>query len=452
MENEETWQAVLAQLQFHISPANFATWLQNTRILSKNDGQVIISAPNNFSKEWIESKYHKLISKILHNLDPEFKDIKYVVNANNLKVKKETPVSYVKGLTELQPSFQEILAVNKDTGLNPRYRLDNFIVGSFNELAQAAALAIIKNPGQSYNPLFIYGGVGLGKTHLIQAIGNEIMQKEHNKVIRYLSAERLINGIVNAIKNHTMDKFKSSYAVTDVLIVDDIQFFAGKEKSQEEFFHLFNNLYGRNKQIILSSDKPPKAIPAIEDRLRSRFEGGMIGDIGYPDFETRMAILKAKTQEKNLHLSPDVLEFIAVNFQKNIRELEGALNRIIAFQEVNNKTVDVDLAKTLLKNIILNPLKRVNYKKVFQIVSEFYDIKEDDLLDPSRKKEIVEPRQVAMYILREDFKYSYPFIGRKFRGKDHTTIMYACAKINKEIKEKNKLSEEIELIRNRIYN
>lgn len=444
------WQAVLAQLQFHISKANFATWLQGTSIAEMKDGKVIIGTPNNFSKEWIQSKYHKLINKILHSLDKEVKEVKYTVATSGLKTQKLHDEIDKGEMLELQPRFPELTS-DKNTGLNSRYRLENFVVGPFNELAHAAALAVIKSPGHNYNPLFVYGGVGLGKTHLLQAIGNEIAQKETPwRTIRYVSSEKLVSQVVNGIKNRTIEKLKAAYLPVDVLIVDDVQFFAGKEKSQEEFFHIFNALYGQNKQIILSSDRPPKAIPSLEDRLRSRFEGGMIADIGYPDFETRIAILKTKAREKMVHLPEDVFEFIASYFPKNIRELEGALNRLIAFQELNKKTPDLQITKTLLKNIIANPLKRINYKKIIQAVAEFYDLKEEDLLKVSRKKEIVQPRQIAMYLLREELKCSYPFIGEKFGGKDHTTIIYACTKISKEIQRNEKVSEEIELIKQRI--
>ena len=446
MDTNEIWQAVLAQIQFQASPANFATWFQNTRILEKKDGGVVIATPNAFSKEWLENKYHKLICKILHTLDQEIKEVKYVVSSGGLKIKQENTL--VKN-DLLQPSFQEF-AAQKETGLNSRYRFENFVVGPFNELAQAAALAVVKNPGRNYNPLFIYGGVGLGKTHLLQAMGNEVAQKEPKNIIRYISSEKLVSGVVQAIRNKTMDKFKAAYSAVDMLIVDDIQFFAGKEKSQEEFFHLFNTLYGQNKQIILSSDRPPQAIASLEDRLRSRFEGGMIADIGYPDLETRVAILKTKAQEKNTRLPEEVYNFIAVNFPRNIRELEGALNRLVAFQEANRKTPDLSIAKTLLKTILVSP-SRINDRKIIQTVAEFYDLKEADLLENSRKKEIVQPRQVAMYFLLEDLKRSFPFIGRRFGGKDHTTIMHACAKIKKVIAENDKLNNELELIKQRIY-
>lgn len=440
------WQAVLAQLQFHISKANFATWLQGTSILEKKDGQVVIAAPNNFSKEWIQGKYHPLIYKIIRSLDEEVKEVRYTVSGGGLKIHK------ARGEEELspQPRFPEF-TVEKRTGLNPRYGLHNFVVGPFNELAHAAGLAVIKNPGQNYNPLFVYGGVGLGKTHLLQAIGNEVLRKESRALVRYVSSEKLISQVVEGIRNHTIEKLKATYLPIDILIVDDVQFFAGKEKSQEEFFHIFNALYGQNKQIILSSDRSPKAIPSLTDRLRSRFEGGMIADIGYPDFETRIAILKTKAAEKRVHLPGEVLEFIATHFPKNIRELEGALNRLVAFQELNKKTPDLQVAKTLLKNIIINPLAKMNYKKIIQTVADFYDLKEEDILDTSRKKEIVQPRQVAMYLLREELKCSYPFIGRRFGGKDHTTIMHACAKVIKEMQQNEKFAGEIELIRQRIY-
>lgn len=446
MDKEEMWQAVLAQIQFHISSANFATWFKNTSILERKDNEVIVATPNNFSKEWLENKYHKLIYKILHSLDREIKEVKYVVHSVGLKIKKDTtPLEF-----SLQPHFQEF-TTNKATGLNPRYRFDNFIVGPFNELAHAAALAIVKNPGHAYNPLFVYGGVGLGKTHLLQAIGNEISKKDGQKIVKYVSSERLISELVNAIKNRTMEKFKAAYQPADVLIVDDVQFFAGKDKSQEEFFHIFNALYSQDKQIVLSSDRSPKEIPSLEDRLRSRFEGGMIGDIGYPDFETRVAILKAKAQERGLNLPEETYEFVASNFQRSIRELEGALNRLLAFQEVNKKTPDVEIAKSLLKNMLTKYTKRTNYKKIIQTVAEFYDLSIDSILSASRKKEIVQPRQIAMYLLREELKCSYPFIGRKFGGKDHTTIIHACEKMAKESKESDKLHEEIEMIRQRIY-
>ena len=451
MNKEELWQALLAQIQFNISKANFATWFKNTGIISKKGGRVVIAVPNNFSKEWLENKYNKTIHKILHSLDEEIKEVKYMVArpgaVSSLPV-SSSPVDIP--AQESQLEFQEF-KVDKNSNLNPRYTFDNFIVGPFNELPHAAAWAIANNPGSVYNPLFVYGGVGLGKTHMLQAIGNEVIKKFSQKRVKYVSSEKFASGIVNSIKNHNIDKFKSLYKDIDVLIIDDIQFFAGKEKSQEEFFHIFNSLYEKNKQIILSSDRPPKAISALEERLRSRFEGGMIADISLPDYETRVAILKSKSQEKKVNFSEDIIEYIAANIQRNIRELEGALNRLAAYQKLNNQAPTVDTAKTLLKNLIFSPTKVANPEKIIRAVSFYFDVKEKDLLATSRKKEIVRPRQIAMYLLREELKSSFPFIGTKFGGKDHTTAIHAYNKILKEVEKNEGLSDEINLIKEQIY-
>jgi chromosomal replication initiator protein len=297
----------------------------------------------------------------------------------------------------------------------------------------------------------VYGGVGLGKTHLIQAIGNEVNKKFPKKRIKYISSEKFISGVVNSIREHNIENFKNDFKKTDVLIIDDIQFLAGKEKTQEEFFHIFNTLYQNNKQMIISSDRLPKAIPSMEERLRSRFEGGMIVDVGIPDVETRIAILKVKTKERKIDLSDEVLEYVAENIQKNIRELEGAINKIAVHKKISNQDIDLNIIKKILKNIILAPQKPINPKKIITIVANFYDLKEKDLFLSTRKKEIVRPRQIAMYLLRDLLKCSFPFIGRKFQGKDHTTTIYACSKISKEIQENETLNEEINIIKQRLY-
>jgi len=379
MTKDELWQALLAQIQFNISKANFATWFKNTGIFSKKGSEIIISVPNNFSKEWLENKYNKLIFKILHNLDDEIKEVKYAV-ARPETIKSRRSAVAVDTYNEIpQLEFQEF-KVNKETSLNPRYTFENFIVGPFNELPQAAAWAVTQSPGSVYNPLFIYGGVGLGKTHLLQAVGNEVAKKFSQKKVKYVSSEKFASGIINSIRNRDVEKFKSTYKDIDVLIIDDIQFLSGKEKTQEEFFHIFNNLYEKNRQIILSSDRPPKAISALEERLRSRFEGGMIADISLPDFETRVAILKTKAQEKKIGFSDEILEYIASNIQANIRELEGALNRLAAYQNLNNQTPTLKVAETLLKNIIFSPKKVANPEKIIRAVSAFYNLKEKDIL------------------------------------------------------------------------
>lgn len=448
MNNIELWQTVLSQMQFHISKANFATWFQNTEIISKENEKVTISVPNAFSKEWLSNKYNKLILKILHNLDESIKDLDFVIKPQILKTSNNQKVSDIEKNDDGQLKFDEF-KINKDTNLNPRYTFDNFVVGSFNELAHAAALSVADNPGFNYNPLFIYGGTGLGKTHLMQAIGNKVNDSSKKKV-RYISSEKFVVGIVSAIRNNSMDAFKASLAPIDVLILDDIQFIAGKNKSQEEFFHVFNSLYEKNKQIILSSDRPPNAIPELEDRLRSRFEGGMIADVSLPDYETRLVILKTKLQEKDAELPEEILEYVATNVKKNIRELEGALNKLLACKKLN-QTLTIDSVKKLLNGFIFSPFDVANYKKIIESVAKFYNLEEKSLFDPTRKKEIVRPRQVAMFLLRKELKYSFPAIARKFGGKDHTTAIYAYKKILQENEENNKLTEEINLIKQRIY-
>jgi len=448
MTKEELWQGVLAQIQLNISPANFSTWFKNTEILSLKEGEVIVYVPNSFVKEWLENKYHKMIFKILRGLDEGIKEVQYIVSRQQPKVISRKEAFVAPKINQLE--FSE-LKIDKETNLNPRYTFENFVVGPFNELPHAAACAVAKNPGTIYNPLFIYGGVGLGKTHLIQAIGNDILKNPLGKKIKYLPCERFISEVITSIGNHSMEVFKAKYQAVDVLIIDDIQFLTGKEKTQEEFFHLFNSLYEKNKQVIISSDRPPRAIPALTERLRSRFEGGMIADIGYPDFETRMAILKAKVQEKNINFPEDVFVYIATNIQRNIRELEGALNRLIVHQNLRNQPLDCESAKALLKKLLFSPAKATTPQKIISAVANFYDLKERDLLMSSRKKEVVKPRQIAMFLLREDLKNSYPFIGRKLGGKDHTTAIHSCEKIRKELEVNETLKEEIELIRQLVF-
>jgi chromosomal replication initiator protein len=448
MIREELWQAVLAQIQLNISRANFATWFKNTGILSQKDGEILVSVPNSFAKEWLEQKYNKVIFKILHDLDGEVKEIKYVIGKQEPKAsKKESGAMPAADQLEF-PEFK----VDRETNLNPRYTFESFVVGPFNELPHAAALAVSKNPGSVYNPLFVYGGVGLGKTHLLQAIGNEVANNFPGKKVKYLPSEKFTSGVITSIRNQEMEAFKSQYRQVDVLIIDDVQFLAGKEKTQEEFFHTFNALYEKNKQIILSSDRSPKTIPALTERLRSRFEGGMIADISMPDFETRVAILKSKARERLTDFSDEIFNYIATSIQKNIRELEGALNKLLAYQKLNAQAPDFETVKSLLKSIVLSPPKTASPKKIIQTVAEFYDLKEKELLTSSRKREIVYPRQIAMYLLRNELKSSFPFIGRKFQGKDHTTAIHACEKIVRELKTSEKLTEEISLIKQRIYN
>jgi len=458
MTNEELWQAALGEIELNLSKANFITWFKNTGVLEKKDGFATISVPNGFSKEWLSNKYQKLILKSLRNLSPDIKNVDFVISTtlSSSQIIPSSPNISIQKYTEKQPQLEnqagfEEFKVNKDTNLNPKYTFDSFVVGSFNELAQAAAKAVVQNLGTLYNPLFIYGGVGLGKTHLLQAIGNEVID-QNKKRVKYTSSERFSSELIYSLREGKIDRFKEEYRKIDVLIIDDIQFLAGKEKTQEEFFHIFNTLYQKNKQIILSSDRPPKAIATLEERLRSRFEGGMTADISYPDFETRLVIIKTKADEKKYCLPEDVLEYIATNIKKNIRELEGALNRVMAFVQINNTPPSIDDTAKILSSVIAPPRKLISYKNIIKAVSEFYDITTSDLTTKCRRREIVWPRQITMFLMREELKNSYPFIGEKLGGKDHTTVMYACEKLNKEIETNETVQQEINLIKERIYN
>jgi len=342
----------------------------------------------------------------------------------------------------------EGLQIDKETNLNPKYSFDNFVVGNSNDLANATALAVTKKPGVLYNPLFVYGGVGLGKTHLLQSIGNKLKDK---KSVIYLTSENFTNEFLDAMQNKSPAAFKNKYRNKDVLIIDDIQFIAGKERTQEEFFYTFNALHEQNKQIVISSDRPPKAIPTLDERLRSRFEGGMLVDIGYPDYETRVTILKTKIKNKDISLSKEVIDYIANNIQKNIRELEGALNLIIASCYLYKNEPTLEQTKKILSHIIDKPKKPISYKKIFSVVSNFYEIAESDLVGKNRKQSIVFPRQITMYLMREEMKVSYPYIGEKVGGRDHTTVMHACEKIENTLKIRGDFEEELNLIKQQIY-
>ena len=457
MELHELWKAALGEIELQISKANYKTWLQNTSIVDRKNGLITIAVPNSFTKEWLENKYHKFILRSLRNIESEIKEVTYKINPQQKEDSKNKKPHQEDELTlSKQLDFQE-LNVNTETNLNPRYTFDNFVVGPSNELAHAAALAVAKNLGSKYNPLFIYGGVGLGKTHLIQAIGNMVKKENNNKKIKYITSERFTSEVITALRSGSLrpndiDDFKKRWRKIDLLIIDDIQFLSGKEKTQDEFFHTFNALYDAGKQIIISSDRPPKSIQTLEERLRSRFEGGMIADIGYPDLETRVAILKTKANEKGFDFSYEIFEYIAQNIKKNIRELEGALNRLIASNlSANKKDFSLIEVKKALNSIINTPKKSTTLKSIIKTVAEFYDINEKDLLERSRKKEIVKPRQIIMYLLREELRSSFPFIGLKIGGRDHTTAIHACEKIKKEIEIDQNFNDEINTIREKLY-
>lgn len=451
---EVLWRTALADIELQISPANFATWFRHTKILAKQGGEIIIGVPSGFTKEWLENKYHKYILRSLRALDPEIKEVCYAIGSVKLPsaVPGRTRWEKGEGDQNLDEHWQlpiDESPINKITNLNLKYTFDSFVVGPSNEIAYAAAQAILSQPGTLYNPFFIYGGVGLGKTHLLHALGNALAN-QHKKVL-YLTSEQFVNDFVFCLRNKRMGEFKERYRKLDVFLVDDVQFIAGKETTQEEFFHTFNALYSENKQVVLSSDRLPQAIPTLEDRLRSRFEGGMITDVGSPTFEMRLAILQKKCRDKNISLSQETLHFIAEHVQRNVRELEGALNVLRASPRHSSlDTLSAEEARNILKGILKRPNVNIHYKSLIQTVADFYQTTEKDMLGKNRRKEVAHARQVAMYAMRELLHSSYPFIGRVIGGRDHTTVMHAYQKIHKEIQTSEDFREEFSLIRQKI--
>lgn len=450
-DNKTLWSGVLAEIEAGVSQANFGTWFKNTNIVKQDNDIVYLGVPNSFVKEWLANKYHKVILRTLRHLVPEVRSLEYlIIKTEELNGRKVDAAEIpTRQIFTRQLGFEEF-DVNKEDNLNPKYLFDSFVVGPFNELAHAAAQVVVKNVGVAYNPLFVYGGTGVGKTHLIQAVGNAIKKNSPLRKNFYVTSEQFVFDYVSSVQNNRVNLFKEKYRKYDVLIMDDVQFLSNKDKTQEELFHLFNNLYENNKQIVFSSDKSPKYIPNIEERLRSRFEGGMIVDIARPDFESRLAILKTKLKNSPFHPSGEVIEYIALVIQDNIRELEGTLNLVVCQSQLKNRDLALPEVKTLIKNNI-KPKKTVSIKNVVGIIADFYHIEETVMYEKTRKKEVVKPRQIAMYLLREDFHTSYPYIGQKLGGRDHTTVIHAYEKIKNDIKENWLLSQEIEQIRNLLF-
>lgn len=439
---KELWQSVLVDIELSVSKANFTTWFKDTRIVKGDGGVVVLSVPNAFVKEWLLTKYHNTILKSLRNLENSIHTVEYVINKDE-KRRDGLEVRSSSNIKELPLTEGE---VSKEDNLNPRYTFESFVVGPFNELAHAAAQAIIKKPGITYNPLFIYGPTGVGKTHLTQAIGNHVKTSSPGKKVYYLTSEQFGQDCMNAIQNQKMSIFKEKYRKYDVLIVDDIQFFADKQKFQEELFHLFNTLYDNNKQIIFSSDRHPHFITGLEDRLKSRLSAGMTVDIPAPDKESRMAIISSKAAQQGLNVSKEVVDYLAQTINSNIRELEGALNTLLCHSQLKGKEVTVTDVRNYVKNNV-KPKKAMAVKEVVKIVADFYNIKEESIYEKTRHKEVIKPRQVIMYLLREDMNISYPSIGQKLGGRDHTTVIHSCEKIKGALKEDQLLVEEIGQLR-----
>lgn len=445
MDTKELWEQVLVELELNVSKASFNTWFKDTYVVKEEDGVVSIGVPNEFVKTWLSEKYHKIILKSLREICGTVRSIEYVVSKDKSGKGDEGPRSFV---TTKSPGALPLndLYINKEDNLNPRYTFDSFIVGSFNELAHAAAQAIIKTPGSVYNPLFVYGRTGLGKTHLIQAIGNEVKKIHSGLKVYYFTSEKYAIDYINSVQENKVHSFKEKYRKYDLLIMDDIQFLSKKEKTQEELFHLFNTLYDRNKQIIFSSDMHPNYLPEMEDRLKSRFSAGMIVDIPVPDHESRMAILKAKALQNNFTLRDEIIDCLADSIESNIRELEGALNAVIMQSQIKNRELSVNEVKSLIRNSIKSR-KSVPIKDIIKIITDFYNIEEEMVHKKTRKKEIVRPRQIIMYILREDYSIPYPTIGQKLGGRDHTTVIHSYEKIKKDLKTDSTLMQEINQIR-----
>lgn len=487
MDKHQLWQSVLGELELTISKANFTTWFKGTHIISYEEDTVIIGVPNTFTKAWLEKKFKATIFDIIQKLTSfKVRKIEYKVepkkreeptaqpsqpkqqpNLQKAEIEKPTfKPEAEKKPNEHKPRFAKPdiikpqFKISKNAhhelpefSLNPKYHFRNFIVGKCNELANAAAKAVAQNPGNAYNPLFIYGEVGLGKTHLLQAIGNEIKKSKPNSTILYVSCEKFTSDFVKSIASKNVNSFKNKYRSVDLLLMDDVQFLAGKESTQEEFFHTFNELHQNNKQVVVTSDRPPKAIPKLEERLLSRFEWGMIADISTIDFETRLAILQIKSEEKNLNLAQETIEYIAQTVHSNVRELEGALNRINAHVQLHNISPTLENIKYILGSMSSTPrdTENITTSRIISIVMDFFEISKEDLLGKSRQKNLVYPRQVTMYLIREELKASFPTIGRELGGRDHTTAMHACQKINDKMQIDEQIRRDLDRLKQKIY-
>jgi len=443
----------LGEIELSLSKANFTTWFKNTSVCNIEGEELVINVPNIFAKEWLERKYRKIILDSARKLHPELNKIICLIEEKNPinATKSIDSVVDLKSKRDSSPRKKIAPPKNKQENisstLNPRYCFDTFVVGSNSELAFAACKSITENPGKNYNPLFIYGGVGLGKTHLLQSTGNSILGNFPHFKIRYVSMERFANELLDALQNSKAREFKNEYVKLDVLIIDDVQFLAKKEKTQEEFFHVFETLYQLGKQIILSSDRPPKSIPTLEDRLRSRFEGGMMADITKPDVETRTAIIRKKLQEKNFYLEEGIIQYLVENIYHNVRELEGALNKIIVTFQLKNTQPTLDEITDLVNDLIsTNREKNLEPKHIINSVADFFEVDKKEIVSRSRKKKLIKPRQVAIYLVRKHTKMSFPEIGQLIGGRDHSTVIYACEKIEKEIKENNILQDHLKFI------
>ncbi len=442
MEANQAWQTVLGQLQMEMPRASYDTWVRDTRPLSYEEGTLTVGVRNAYARDWLESRLSSTVSRLLIGIMNRTVDVKFIVSQNETQESKPD--------AESQPATDEeneTPAIQRGTGtqtLNPRYTFENFVVGSGNRLAHAACQAVAEKPARAYNPLFLYGGVGLGKTHLLHAIGNACIARGLN--VLYVSSEEFTNDLINAIRTQTTPAFRDKYRTADVLLVDDIQFIAGKESTQEEFFHTFNTLHGQDKQIIVSSDRPPKSMVTLEERLRSRFEWGLTADIQPPDLETRQAILRYKAERSGRHVPDEIIEVIAERVQSNIRELEGAFNRIVAFAELSGSPITAKLAEIALADL-LPTTQKLRPEDIIKYVAKEKETTVEKLKSRDRSRAVAFPRQIAMYLLRKEADISLPQIGKELGGRDHTTVMYAIDKIEEKVETDTRFRQEINKMR-----
>ena len=448
MDAEHAWQSALGQLQMEMPKASFDTWVRDTQVVSYNDGTFNVAVRNAYARDWLESRLSSTVTRLLMGIMNRPVDVTFTISGGE-HIQESAMGESGKAITAANNGTlnQNPLTPPRNSSLNPRYTFENFIVGPNNRLAHAASQAVAENPATAYNPLFLYGGVGLGKTHLLHAIGNYC--QEHGLNVLYVSSEEFTNDMIGAIRSHTTQAFREKYRSADVLLVDDIQFIAGKESTQEEFFHTFNTLHGQNKQIIVSSDRSPKSLITLEERLRSRFEWGLTADIQLPDFETRLAILRSKAERLGHAVPAEIMDLIARRVQSNIRELEGALNRIVAFADLSGMAMTLQLADVALADL-LPQRGDVKPGAVVDMVAKAFNLSVDRLLSPDRSHDVALPRQIAMYLMRET-NVSLPQIGQALGGRDHTTVMYACEKVADLLERDDRLRTQVGQIRRQLY-
>jgi chromosomal replication initiator protein len=440
---KELWENALVELELTISKPNFNTWFKDTHIVRMEDGAVFVGVPSQFARDWLSTKFHKDIVRSLRGLSENVRSVEYVISRGPKRAAEEARV------VPAAPSELPLESVHAKTNLNPRFTLGAFVVGPFNELAHAAAQAVIRRPGSAYNPLFVYGPTGLGKTHLIQAVGNHFRIHAPERKVFYCTSEKFSMDYVSALQTgqDKIQHFKERYRQYDLLIMDDVQFLAGREKIKEEFFHLFNYLHDNNKQLIFSSDQHPNVIQNLEDRIKSRFAAGMIVSVTPPDHDSRLAIVRSKAALHNIVLPDEVLDYLAGAVEGNVRELEGALNLLLIQLEMRSGSLTVADAKMLLRNAKGTAKKSISIPEIVKMVAGFYGVEEESIYEKTRHKEVVRPRQIIMFILREDFKISFPTIGEKLGGRDHTTVIHSCDKIKTNLLHDSILSQELHQIR-----